>query len=148
MRPAILLGAIVAAVVLLPSSAASGRQKPYVLTAFADIGTVYWRYDCVHYRAPEWSLGVHVTGPTTAGVTFRAGKLTMRRPTIQPGEPTIWFPFRTERVQRLNATAGGEAETVYAQVKVTFGEAHSLANCWSYAPPRVRTSLYGRDHLG
>jgi len=38
--------------VLLPSSAATGRQKPYVLTALADIGTVYWRYDCVHFRTP------------------------------------------------------------------------------------------------
>ena len=146
-RVPVLLCAAAAAAALLAGSAASGRQKPHVLTALADIGTVYWRYDCVHYRAPEWSLGIHVFQiAATAGVVFRAGKFTLRRPTIQPGEPTIWFPFRKERVQRLNATAGGETETVYAHVKVTFGETHSLANCWPYAPPRVQTTLYGRDH--
>jgi hypothetical protein len=146
-RAAIVIVAVIAGVALLPGSAASGQQRPYVLTALADIGTVYWRYDCVHYRQPEWSLGIHIfQNAASAGATFRAGKLTVRRPTIQPGEPTIWFPFRKERVQRMTAAAGGEAETVYARVKVTFGEAHSLANCWSYAPPRVDASLYGRDH--
>ena len=58
---------------LLPGSAASGRQKPYVLTALASIGTVYWRYDCVHYRAPEWSLGIRVfSNSATTTVTFHA----------------------------------------------------------------------------
>jgi hypothetical protein len=40
-RTTALLAAVVAAMVLLPGSAASGRQKPYVLTALASIGTVY-----------------------------------------------------------------------------------------------------------
>ena len=46
-RVAVLLAATAAVVVLLPSSAASGRQLPQVLTAVADIGTVYWRYDAL-----------------------------------------------------------------------------------------------------
>lgn len=143
MRAATLLGVVVAAVMLLPGSAASERQKPYVLTALADIGTVYWRSDCVHYRVPEWSLGIRVfRDSATTEVTYRDGRLTRRR-TAQPDGPTIWFPFRKERLQRLNAVAGGEAETIYSHVKAEFGEAHSLTNCWSYAPPRVSTNLYG-----
>ena len=70
MKAAFFLGAV-AAVVLLPSSAAAGRQKPYVLTAVASVGTVYWRYDCVHYRAPEWSLGIRVfRDAATTSVTW------------------------------------------------------------------------------
>ena len=49
----------------LPAAATSGRQKAYVLTAVANVGNVYWRYDCVHYRSPEWSLGVGFTGAAT-----------------------------------------------------------------------------------
>ncbi len=117
MRAAILLGAIVAAVVLLPSSAASGRQKPYVLTALASIGTVYWRYDCVHYRAPEWSLGIRVfRDSATAGVTYRAGRLTRRR-TAQPDGPTIWFPFRRERSQSLSVVQATEPGTLRARAR-------------------------------
>jgi hypothetical protein len=126
------------ALALLPGSAASGRQKPYVLTALADIGTVYWRYDCVHYRAPEWSLGIRVF-PTaaTTGVAFRAGRFTRRR-TAQPGYPTIWFPFRRERLQRLSLVQGTEAGTLRANVLATFG------SCQSYRPPRLGVQLYPR----
>jgi hypothetical protein len=113
-----------------------------VLTALAEQGTVYWR-PC---SAKGWSLGFHLWNTTTAGITFRAGALTMRR-TLQPGEPTVWFPFTRNRVQRLVVVSGGEAETIYAHVKVEFDEPHSLANCWVYAPPRISVTLYGKDHF-
>ena len=78
------LAAVIAAVVVLPGLAARGRQKAYVLTALADIGTVYWRYDYVHYRRNEWSLGFRVfRDSATTEVTYRDGRLTRRR-TAQP----------------------------------------------------------------
>ncbi len=140
MRAAILLGAVVAAVLLLPSSAASGRQKPYVLTALADIGTVYWRYDCVHYRAPEWSLGVRVfRDSATTGVIYRDGRLTRRR-TAQPDGPTIWFPFRRERSQRLSFVQATEPGTLRGRVLARFGR----RDCATYFPPRLSVQLYPR----
>src|SRR5207245_11597649 len=66
-RAALLVGAF-AAVAVLAGPAASGRQKPYVLTAVADIGTVYWRYDFVHYRTPRWSLGIRIFYTATTEV--------------------------------------------------------------------------------
>ena len=140
MKPAVVVCAVVCAVTLLPGSAASGRQKPYVLTALADIGTVYWRYDCVHYRKPEWSLGIRIFPITaTTGVTFRAGKLTMRRtPRIQPGQPTVWFPFRRERQQSLSFVQAIEPGTLRAHVLAKFG------GCQSYFPPRLSVQLYPR----
>jgi hypothetical protein len=66
-RATLVLGAVIAAVALLPGSAASGRQKPYVLTAVADIGTVYWRYDSVHYGRRTGSLGVRIFYTATTG---------------------------------------------------------------------------------
>ena len=140
MRAALAIAAAVAAVALLPASAASGRQKPYVLTALADIGTVYWRYDCVHYRASEWSLGIRVF-PTTAttGVAYRAGGFTRRR-TAQPGYPTIWFPFRPERRQRLSFVQGTEAGPLRAYMTARFRE----RDCQSYRPPRLSVQLYPR----
>jgi len=139
-RTAIVLGAVIAVVALFPGSAASGRQKPYVLTALADIGTVYWRYDCVHYRRPEWSLGVRVfRDSATTTISLRAGALRQHR-TRNPGDPTAWFPFRSEKRQRLSLVQGTEPRTLYAQVSVRFGGTR-LANCWPYAPPHVRTTL-------
>ena len=141
MRAVLVLGAVLVAVALLPGSAASGRQKPYVLTAVADIGTVYWRYDCVHYRTSEWSLGVHVFQTTaTTNVTFRAGNLTMHRPAIQPGERTLWFPFRRERRQSLSFVQATEPGTLRARVLARF----SRSNCQSYFPPRLSVQLYPR----
>jgi len=139
-RRAILVCAAVAVVVILPSSAESGRQKQYVLTALADIGTVYWRYDCVHYRANEWSLGVRVFPDTaTTGVTYRAGKLERRR-TLQPGYPTTWFPFRRERRQSLALVQATEPGTVHAHVLAKF----SRHDCWPYFTPRLSVELYPR----
>jgi hypothetical protein len=139
-RAAILLGAVIAsAVVLLPSSAATGRQKPHVLTALPDIGTVYWRYDCVHFRTPEWSLGVRMFETATTTVTYRLGGLT-RRVTLQPGEPTVWFRFRPERRRSLSFVEAIEPGTLRASVRVTFGS----HDCQSYFPPRLSVQLYPR----
>ena len=140
MRAAILLGSVIAVVALLPGSAASGRQKPYVLTALSDIGTVYWRYDCVHYRAAEWSLGVHVF-PTTATteVMYRAGRFERRR-TLQPGYPTTWFPFRREHRQSLSLYQATEPGTLRGSVLANFGR----SGCQPYFPPRLSVELYPR----
>jgi hypothetical protein len=128
------------------SSRASGKTTPhgFLLTALAGVGTVYWRSRC----ASEYSLGFHVSSTgTTTGITFRSGHRVLRR-TVQPGYSTIWSPFRNSRRQWLSTVSGGEAETIYAKVAVRFNEAHSLPNCYAYAPPRVSLTLYGRDHFG
>jgi hypothetical protein len=137
-RAAIVLAA--AAVLLLPASAAGGRQKPYVLTALASIGTVYWRYDCVHYRRPEWSLGVRVfRDSATTQVTHRADGLTRRR-TAQPDGPTIWFPFRRERSQSLAVVQSTEPGTLRAGVAARFGR----HDCQPESPPRLSVQLFPR----
>jgi hypothetical protein len=139
-RAAILVGAFVAAaVVLLPSSAASGRQKPYVLTALADIGTVYWRYDCVHFSSPEWSLGVRMFDTATTTLTYRTGKL-KRHVTLQPDEPTVWFRFRPEPRRSLSLVQATEPGTLRASVLVKFAR----RDCQSYSPPRLSVQLYPR----
>jgi hypothetical protein len=123
---------------LLPSSAASGLQKPYVLTALTSIGTVYWRYDCVHYRAPAWSLGIRVfRNSATTRVTYRDAGLTQRR-TAQPDGPTVWFPFRRERAESLSFVQRTEPRTLHGRVLTKFGR-HS---CQSYIPPRLTVELY------
>jgi hypothetical protein len=140
MRAALVAAAVAAAVLLLPGSAASGRQKPYVLTALADIGTVYWRYDCVHYRANEWSLGIRVfRDSATTEVTYRDRRLTRRR-TAQPDGPTIWFPFRREHVQGLSFVQATEPGTLRGSVLARFGR----RDCQPYWPPRISVQLYPR----
>jgi hypothetical protein len=137
-RAAILLAA--AGVLLLPAPAAGGRQKPYVLTAFADIGTVYWRYDCVHFRKPEWSLGVRVfRDSATTRAAYRDSGLTLRR-TAQPDGPTIWFPFRRQRSQSLSLVQSTEPGTLHAQVHAKFG----VRDCEPYFPPRLDVQLSPR----
>lgn len=138
MRRALVLGAVITAFVLLPSSAASGRQKPYVLTAVADIGTVYWRYDFVHYRTPRWSLGVRIFYTATTAVTFRAGKLRLHR-TLQPKQ-LRWFPFTGTGAQSLSLVQRTEPGTLRAVVSVRF----SSHNFQSYLPPRFSVQLYPR----
>jgi hypothetical protein len=137
-RAALVLGAVLVAVALLPGSAAGGRQKPYVLTAVADIGTVYWRYDFVHYRTPRWSLGVRIFYTATTGVTFRAGKLKLRR-TLQPKQ-LHWFPFSGSRAQSLSLVQAIEPGTLRAAVTVRF----TRRNSQSYFPPRFSVQLYPR----
>jgi hypothetical protein len=138
-RAIILLAAITTAVVFLPSSAASGRQKPYVLTAVADIGTVYWRYDCVHFPSPEWSLGVQLFDTATTTVTYRAGGVKQHR-TLQPGDPVSWFRFRPQLRQRLSLVQATEPGTLRARVVATFRR----RDCQSYSPPRLSMQLYPR----
>jgi hypothetical protein len=137
-RATILLGAVVAAAAVLAGSATGGRQRPYVLTAVADIGTVYWRYDFVHYRTPRWSLGVRIFYTATTGVTFRAGKLRQRR-TLQPRQ-LHWFPFTDSRAQTLTLVQATEPGTLHAVVSVRFGR----QNFESYLPPRFTVELYPR----
>ena len=108
-----------------------------MLTALADIGTVYWRYDCVHYRAPEWSLGVQFWGEATTRVTYRAGRLTRRR--TLPGD-LIWFPFRRDRTQSLSFVQAIEPGTLRARVLAKFDR----RNCRNYFPPRLTVQLYPR----
>jgi hypothetical protein len=141
-RAAILAGALIAAVALFPSSAASGQQepKPYVLTAFADIGTVYWRYDCGQRRAPQWSLGVRLfDDAATTVVSYRAGT-SRRLRTLQPGAPIAWFPVRRELRQRLSLAQGTEPRMLYGELSVRFRGMH-LVNCWPYLPPRFTATL-------
>ena len=134
-----LVGVTLAVVLVLPSSAVSGRQKPYVLTAIADVGTVYWRYDFVHYRTPRWSLGIRIFfNSATTGVSFRAGNLRVRR-ALQPQE-VKWFPFRRDRLQRLSFVQATEPGTLHAVVTARF----SSRNYQSYFPPRVTLQLYPR----
>jgi hypothetical protein len=130
--------AVAAAMLLLPSSAASGRQKPYVLTALADIGTVYWRYDFVHYRTPRWSLGVRIFYTATTRVDYRAGKLRQHR-TLQPRQ-LRWFPFSSSRAQSLSLVQATEPGTLRAAVVVRF----SRHNFQSYLPPRFGVEEYPR----
>ena len=138
MRAAIVLASVLVAVVLLPASAASGRQKPYVLTAVADIGTVYWRYDFVHYRTPRWSLGIRIFYTATTEVNFRAGKLQLHR-VLQPTQ-LRWFPFTAARAQSLSLVQATEPGTLRASVTVKF----SRHNFQSYLPPRFSVQLYPR----
>jgi len=140
-RAALLLAAIVvAAVVLFPGSAASGRQKPYVLTALAATGTVYWRYDCVHYRAPEVSLGVRVfSDSATTVVRFRAGRF-RRVNTLQPGGHVTWFPFRRNQRQRLTLVQRTEPRTLHASVDVRLSRTQ-FGNCQPYMPPRFTATV-------
>jgi hypothetical protein len=136
-----LLGATVVAVsLMIPGSAEGGRQKPYVLTAIASIGTVYWRYDCVHYRRPEWSLGIRVfRDSATTTAVFHAGALAQRR-TAEPTGRMLWFPFRRERLQSLSLVQATEPGTLRARVSVDWRGNH----CQSYFPPRVSMQLQPR----
>ena len=122
----------------LAGPAAGGRQRPYVLTAVANIGTVYWRYDCVHYRSPEWSLGIGSSGRATTWVTFRAGRIVRRR--TLPAH-TVWFPFRRNRVQSLSFVQATEPGTLRARLTVDWrGGSH----CESYFPPGLTLQLFPR----
>ena len=142
-----LLAAFACLALLAPSAGGSpgSRMTPpraFRLTTLAGVGTVYWR-GC---GKNEHSLGFRVSSMgTTTGITFRAGHRAERR-TVQPGYSTIWSPFK-DRKQSLSTVSGGEAETIYTRVVVLFNEAHSLPNCFSYAPPRVTVTLNGRDHF-
>ena len=140
MKAALALVATIAVVALLPVSAESSRQKPYVLTAVADIGTVYWRYDFVHYRTPRWSLGVRIFDTATTEVRYRAGKLRLAR-MLQPRQ-LHWFPFCGARAQSLSLVQATEPGTLRAVVSVEFGP----RNHESYWPPRFTAQESLRLH--
>jgi hypothetical protein len=130
------------ALLLVAPRATAGKQKPFVLTALADIGTIYWRYDCVHYRTPRVSLGIQFWGEATTSVTYRAGKLTRRRTLPQH---RIWFPFRSDRFQSLSFVQRTEPRTLYAHVKIDLGRRGSnfgYEHCQSYFPPRFIVQLH------
>lgn len=133
--------ALVAAALLLPTSATSGRQKPYVLTALANIGTVYWRYDCAHYRQPEWSLGLRWDGDASTLVTYRAGHLARHR---WLPKRTFWFPFRKNVLQSLAFVQAIEPGTLRARVTVDWRHDHGGDACQSYFPPRLTVQIYPR----
>jgi hypothetical protein len=136
----------VIALLFVASTATAGKQKSFVLTALADIGTVYWRYDCVHYRTPRVSLGVQWSGEATTGVTFSAGAL-MRRRSLPAGR--LWFPFSSDRFQSLSFVQATEPRTLYARVKIDLGRRgsnHGYNHCQSYFPPRLSVELYARSH--
>ena len=140
MRAAVLIAALAgAAVLLLPAPATGGRQKAYVLTAIANVGTVCWRYDCVHYEAPEWSLGIRWDDSATTTVRYRAGRIVRRR--TLPSRGTLWFPFRKNVLQSLDFVQAIEPGTLRARVTVDWrGGRH----CEPYFPPRVSMRLYPR----
>ena len=137
------LAALVAAALLaVPAATAGSLTQPHVLTALADTGTVYWRFDCVHARTPRWSLGIRIWRTTaTTTVVFRAGGQTMRR-VVQPGDPTAWFPFSAARLRSLDLTQFTEPRTLHAKVTVDFRR----AGCVVYEPPRFSASLYISPH--
>jgi hypothetical protein len=114
------LGTIAAALALLlvPPTATAGKQKPFVLTALADIGTVYWRYDCVHYRTPRVSLGVRWSGEATTNVAYRAAHFVRRR--TMP-KHRLWFPFSSSRFQSLSFVQVTEPRTLYAHIRIDLG---------------------------
>jgi hypothetical protein len=131
---------------LVAPTATAGKQKPFVLTALAEIGTVYWRYDCVHYRTARVSLGVHWSGQATTRVTYQAGTLTRRRTLPRH---RIWFPFTNQRFQHLSFVQFIEPLTLYASVKIDLGRRgtnHGYDHCQSYFPPQFSAQLRARLH--
>lgn len=117
-----------------------------MLTALANIGTVYWRYDCVHYRTPRVSLGVQWSGEATTNVTYRAGTLVRRR--TMPGH-RLWFPFSSSRFQSLLFVQATEPRKLYAHVKIDLGlpgSNHGYNHCQSYLPPRLTVELHESSH--
>jgi hypothetical protein len=136
--------AIGAALLLLTGTASAVARPgpPLTLTALADIGNVYWRYDCTP-RNSSWSLGIRIDPKSaTTGVVFYSQKLTLSRE-LQPGQ-MHWFPFRQVQMQTLRASQSTEAGMLRAVVVVDFAYHHGIAHCYSYAPPRFTVEEYPR----
>lgn len=133
----------VAALLLLavPGANASPAPRGNVLTALADIGTVYWRADCSAGKQ-RWALGVRLFDTATTAVTFRAGRRTVHR-TMQPNERR-WFGLTSAASQHLVFVQSTEAGTLRGAVSVDFGGPRAN-RCRSYFPPRVTTQLYPRN---
>ena len=81
----------------------------------------------------------------TTGVRFRAGRLVRVRQ-LQPGDPTIWFPYSAKRVQYLAAGSGGEEGTVVGVVRVNYSYPSREPLCFPYAPPRSTVQVYPRRY--
>jgi hypothetical protein len=137
--------AAVAALILLlatPSATAeSASTQSNVLTALADVGTVYWRFDCTRGEPQRWSLGLRLYDTATTTVIFRSGRRTVRR-TMQPGGRR-WFRLTTARRQRLEFAQYTEPGELRGSVSVNFGQG-PVDHCESYFPPRFTTQLHPR----
>src|SRR5947207_4149236 len=112
--------AAVALVLAVPGAAATTpTHAQHVLTAFAGIGTVYWRGDCSPHQPARWSIGVRITGGFDVVATRWAGSAKTHR-TLQPGRPAVWFPYRGEHEQILDLAQGDEAWVMDGHVKARF----------------------------
>lgn len=124
--------------------------KTAVLTALPAIGTVEWRSRYVSGR-PRFSLGLHLFDTASTGVRLRAGGLSTDR-NLNPGDPTSWFRYRTDRVQWLAAESGGEGGFVVGVVRADFRFAAvrrvRSQDCWIFDPPHVTVHFYGHQPLG
>jgi hypothetical protein len=138
---------IAAALLLLTATpGASARQAsrgPAVLTALADIGTVYWRHSCRLHQPVRYSLGVRIFYTATTRVTFHAGTITGRR-TLQPEEMT-WFRSSPVRHQTLSFSQATEPGVLRARVLVDWRYKRGIGHCEDYLPPRFTAQLYPRD---
>jgi hypothetical protein len=121
-----------------------------VLAALPAIGTVEWRSS---YAAgsSRFSLGLHLFDTASTGVRFRTGHVSRDR-SLQPGDPTLWFPYSENRVQWLAAASGGEGGFVVGVVRADFRAAaarrvHSQ-DCWMLDPPQVTVHFYGHQPTG
>jgi len=113
----------------------------FTLTTIADIGTVYWRYDCAG-RSAAGSLGLTVERDSaTTEVHFRLSGHSSRT-TMQPGQ-TKWFPFG-RGTEVLSAYQSTEPGTLRAILTVDFAFPHSVPHCYRYAPPRFTLQEYPR----
>lgn len=152
--PAVALGAV-AVVVHGSGSPSAGRiawtcPKSAVLTALPAIGTVEWRSRDWERQA-RFSLGIHLFDTASTVVRLRTGRFSRDR-SVQPGDPTSWFRYSTNRVQWLAAESGGEGGDVVGVVRVDFGDAAARRprsqDCWMFYPPQVTVHFYGHQPLG
>jgi hypothetical protein len=119
-----------------------------VLTALPSIGTVEWR-STDRAGTARFSLGLHVFDTVSSEVRLRTGRFSRDR-NLNPGDPTLWFPYSANPVQWLAAMWGDEAGFVAGVVRVDFTTAaarrlHSQ-DCWIFAPPEVTVRFYGHRH--
>src|SRR5262249_7452443 len=137
------VAALVVVVLAVPSANAGSAPQGNVLTALADIGTVYWRSECTIGQPQRWSLGVRLFDTATTAVTLQVGHRTVHR-TMQPNDRRVWFGLTTAARQHIAFTQSTEPGTLRGSVSVDFGGQHSN-HCRSYMPPRVSTQLYPRN---
>ena len=150
MRTRVLLGIVIAAAVLAAGWSSRGgataatTQVPGVLVAkLPEVGAVYMRLYCTRARSLRFALGIRYS--LQSGLTrFRAGRFSGDR-LVQPGDRTVWFPYRPSRVEWLAAAAGGENGVVVGWVRVAGYSAGEGKSCVTYDPPRVTIQIYPRS---